>query len=116
MEEPGGLYRVEFLATLLLIAMIVTEALIACGVGQFSVDKFVLYCIEQRQLCSGASGMLIEKKMQRKNTTDLSVSRKKKETTYRPPLAVVVANCHMIQCSHGVLNYQLHHRGASGKS
>ncbi|KRX35547.1 hypothetical protein T05_9431 [Trichinella murrelli] len=79
--------------------MIVTETLIGCGVGQFSVDKFVLYCIEQCQLCSGASA-----------------SRKKKETTYRPPLAVVVANCHMIQCSRGVLNYQLHHRGASGKS
>ncbi|KRX16058.1 hypothetical protein T07_11142 [Trichinella nelsoni] len=58
------------------------STLIACGVGQFSVDKFVLHCIEQRQLYSGAS----------------------------------VANCHMIQCSHGVLNYQLHHRGASGKS
>ncbi|KRY48479.1 hypothetical protein T03_6496 [Trichinella britovi] len=46
--------------------MIVTETMIGCGVGQFSVDKFVLYCIEQRQLCSGASGMLIEKKCKEK--------------------------------------------------
>ncbi|KRZ80406.1 hypothetical protein T10_8593 [Trichinella papuae] len=35
MEEPGELYRVEFLATPLLIA---------CAVEQFLVDKFVLYC------------------------------------------------------------------------
>ncbi|KRZ48807.1 hypothetical protein T02_9512 [Trichinella nativa] len=56
----------NFLQRYQLIAMIVTETLIGCGVGQFSVDKFVLYCIEQRQLCSGASGMLIEKKCKEK--------------------------------------------------
>ncbi|KRZ01744.1 hypothetical protein T11_10049 [Trichinella zimbabwensis] len=48
MEEPGELYRVEFLAMPLPI-VIVTETLIVCllacvQLSNFLVDKFVLYC------------------------------------------------------------------------
>ncbi|KRX69703.1 hypothetical protein T06_2743 [Trichinella sp. T6] len=84
MEEPGGLYRVEFFATLL--------------TDRYDRNRntdwlwsWTIFCRQIRLVLHRTTSAL-------------------------PPLAVVVANCHMIQCSRGVVNYQLHHRGASGKS